>query len=172
MKQLLLALMTAGSMLSAAPAFADHASDNAAEIARLAYRLASTAENLEQASERDAGGWDDFRIESTAERGAIGVLDHRRDNLQQLYRTSRSLHLSASDLYRSSRGRFGPNSPQDHRGDAIRGSYARVRQDLDQVRYVYDRLRGQCSQQVAYLVGDVLRAYDDLEWAVYGRGRI
>lgn len=148
----------AAMLISAAPAFADHAGDHAGETARAAYSAADAAERLEDYALRDAHFHPPV------------FEDHRGDNLEELGHAARSLHLSLSDLYRAARFVSGGGpAPEDHRGDPIRESFEQVQSDFYRLQQTYNA----CAQytidrNIHLLYRDIQVTYQRLEWTVLG----
>jgi hypothetical protein len=153
-------LMMALSLITTAPAFADHAVNNARETARAAYRAADAAENLADAA------YSEIRFG-----GGGGVRDHRHDNLEELAEAGNALHFSLSDLYRTARAADGPwRGNRDHRGDDIRSAFERVRYDFYRAAQAYDELdRYSISPRIHQLYQQVSDTYSRLEWTVGGQ---
>ena len=173
------------TVLFAVPALADHAVDNASAIARSAYQLADAAEALEHDARGELGGHihggavDNLAV---ADRdGGITIQDHREDNLRGLSTVARRLHLSASHLYRTANRISGgwnyPNggnddhvTPQDHRGDQLRDSYARVSSDFRTLNRYWQQLqRYRLSHQIQRDYRWIQREMNSLNYSVYGR---
>ena len=177
----------------AAPARADHTSDNSSYIATLAYNLADMAEELEIHAREDAGPWGPNRLGEKSEDGGSSIqhepagqnpLNHRGETLLEMSQAARSLHLAASNLYRAAQwngngpGPFGEeverpieigNSTMDHRGDLTRTYYDRVRQEYDHVRLVYGNLSPYTiDQHIHVIFAQIVNSYNNLEWYVYG----
>ena len=129
-------------------AMADHASDNAPAIARLAYQVADNSEELAyiaNSGNRRGPNFESVELESSvfAENHDDGPVleDHRHDTLRTLARAANRMHYAASDLYRSAR-RAGGRRPggihhEDHAGDRIRADFRRVQQQWRQVSRSY-----------------------------------
>lgn len=159
-------LSTAASLLFAfsTSALADHAVDNAREIARASYRAADAAEQLENEAYRDA----DFGRDPVFE-------DHRHDSLLRLAQDAQRLHISLSDLFRSARNAGGIReeehaTPEDHRGDDIRREFDRAQSDFYALQRTYYDLRPySISNRIHLIYNSVERTFADLQWYVHGR---
>ena len=152
-------LTVAVAALFSTAALADHTVENAQAISRAAYRVADSAEAIEQDARYQLGGVLDPVTD-----------DHRNESLREIFYGGRATHLAASDLYRAARNGFEPTDgdTDDHRGDDIRESYQRLRFQYDSLARSYSQCGFEVGPRLRYEFEGLVRTFNDLEWYVWG----
>lgn len=170
-------LLTAilSSLVLAAPAMADHASENAYRISQVAWSAATDAENLADAAWGEAGGWRSGL--STGEASGpqshvsseVEPFDHRDEKLRSLGSVAEDVHMALSDLYRAARYR---NGPADHQGDRIRREFRRSRGEFERLQRAWRHANEySLPWNVRNNYYEVKRSFNRLSYLVYGNRR-